>query len=152
MTLADKAANGPYLQGACIFPSDAYASVVRMESLSVPSEKTPLRIFPHHFLAVTCNVGFFGIRFSNKNGTIFRNGTPVPTSALLVANFALAGGAGVQCGENGGDAFFARDGLERDGDALLTWRMRRGWGGNNNIGARRPPWSPFAERGKIGHL
>ena len=67
-----------------------------------------------------CNVGDFGIPFSNKNGTIFRTAKPVPTSAQLATNFALFGGAGVQCGESGGDVFFARDGLGCDDDALLS--------------------------------
>ena len=44
-TLTDKVVSGPCLQGTCIFRSDVYAGVVRMESLSVPSEKTS----PLHF-------------------------------------------------------------------------------------------------------
>ena len=42
----------------------------------------------------------------------FRNGKPVPASALLAANFALVGGAGGRLGAGGGDVFFARDGME----------------------------------------
>ena len=87
-------------------------------------KKRPLYIIPTHLWAVAnrplpCNVGGFGIPFSNKKGTIFRTGKPVPNSALLATNIASIGGAGVRYGEDGGDVFFARDGLGCDGVALL---------------------------------
>ena len=87
-------------------------------------KKRPLCILPTHPLAVAnrplpCNVGGFGIPSLNKKGTIFRTGKPVPNSALLATNIASIGGAGVRHGEDGGDAFFARDGLGCDGVALL---------------------------------
>ena len=49
---AYKAETGPCLQSEYKIRSDAYASVFRMGSLSVPSEKRPLYILPTHPLAV----------------------------------------------------------------------------------------------------
>ena len=92
-------------------------------------KKRPLCILPTHALAVAnrplpCNVGGFGIPCSNKKGTIFRTGKPVPISELLATNIASTGGAGVRRGEDGGDVFFARDGPGCDGVALLRLRAR----------------------------
>ena len=92
-------------------------------------KKRPLYIIPTHPLAVAnrplpCNVGGFGIPRSNKQGTIFRTGKPVPISVLLAANIASTGGAGVRHGEDGGDVFFARDGPGDDGVALLCVCVR----------------------------
>ena len=92
--------------------------------LPVPSEKRPLCNLSTHPLAVAnrplpCNVGGFGIPSSNKKGTIFRTGKPVPISELLATNIASTGGAGVRRGEDGGDVFFARGGPGCDGVALL---------------------------------
>ena len=50
----------------------------------------------------------------------FRTGKPVPISELLATNIASTGGAGVRHGEDGGDVFFARDGLGCDGVALRS--------------------------------
>ena len=88
-------------------------------------KKRPLYVLPTHPLAVAnrplpCNVGGVGISCLNKKGTIFRIGKPVPSSALLGTNIAWIGGAGVRHGEDGGDVFFARDGLGCDGVALLS--------------------------------
>ena len=92
-------------------------------------KKRPLCNLPTHPLAVAsrplpCNVGGFGIPRSNKKGTIFRTGKPVPISVLLAANIASTGGAGVRHGEDGGDVFFARDGPGDDGVALLCVWVR----------------------------
>ena len=108
--LPSKEETEPCLQSTCKIRSDTYACVFRLGSLSVPSEKRPLYIDPTHLLAVTnrplpCNVGSFGIPSSNKNGTIFRTGKPVPSSELLATNIASTGGAGVRRGEDGGDVF-----------------------------------------------
>ena len=56
-------------------------------------KKRPLYVLPTHPLAMAsrplpCNVVGFGIQISNKKGTIFRTGNPVPGSALLATNIA----------------------------------------------------------------
>ena len=58
-------------------------------------------------------------RPQTRRERFFRTAKPVPSSALLASNIASIGGAGVRHGEDGGDVFFARDGLGCDGVALL---------------------------------
>ena len=100
-----------------------------MGSLPVPSEKKTSPVyFSTHPLAVVsrplpCNVGGVGRLLSNKKGTIFRTGKPVPSSTQLATNIASMGGVGVRHGETGGDVFFARDGLEKHGVALMFLRL-----------------------------
>ena len=139
-------------------------------------KKRPLYILPTHLWAVAnrplpCNVGGFGIPLSNKKGTIFRTGKPVPNSALLATNIASIGGAGVRHGEDGGDVFFARDGLGCDGVALLSscvwcgaWMLcqagrlqARATHGRDTLGLRSKPWQPLRlthieERTRLSHL
>ena len=59
-------------------------------------------------------------RSRTRRERFFRTAKPVPYSALLVINIASFGGAGVRYDEDGGDVFFARDGLGCDGVALLS--------------------------------
>ena len=63
-------------------------------------------------------------RAQTKRERFFRTGKPVPISELLATNIASTGGAGVRRGEDGGDVFFARDGLGCDGVALLCVCVR----------------------------
>ena len=125
MAQAYKAATGPCLQSTRKNHSDAYACVFRMGSLPVPSEKNVPSIFPQPIpwlwptgpsLAMLAASEYHP---RTRKERFFRTGKPVPNSALLATNIASIGGAGVRHGEDGGDVFFARDGLGCDGVALL---------------------------------
>ena len=123
---AYKAETGPCLQSTCKIRSDAYACVFRMGSLSVPSEKNVPSTFsqPIPWLWPTgpslAMLAASEHRSQTRRERFFRTAKPVPSSALLATNIASIGGAGVRHGEDGGDVFFARDGLGCDGVALLS--------------------------------
>ena len=103
LTTAGYTKNTWHLQGTCIFSSDAYASVAKVESLSAPSENNVPSAFPGSLpdhgrpdppLAMLVSVAYLAQTGMER---FFRNGKPVPTSAPLATNFALVGGAGDQC-------------------------------------------------------
>ena len=117
---------GLCLQSTCKNRWDAYACVFRMVSLPVPSEKNvpsaisrpiPCLWPPGPSLAMLPASEY---RSRTRRERFFRTAKPVPYSALLVINIASFGGAGVRYDEDGGDVFFARDGLGCDGVALLS--------------------------------
>ena len=126
---AYKAATGPCLQSTRKNHSDAYACVFRMGSLPVPSEKNVPSAFSQlipwlrpagpslaTLAASECNS-------QTRRERFFRTGKPVPNSALLATNIASTGGVWEQHGDDGGDVFFARDGLGQVGVALLFRRV-----------------------------
>ena len=89
------------------------------------AKKRPLCIFSNHLMAVTirprpCNVGFSGIAFSNKNGTIFSQRETCPHVSSAGSQLCIVWGCGGPAWREQMGTFFDRDGFGSDDDALLN--------------------------------
>ena len=83
-----------YLSLGCIYRCGQNGTSSRPER-----KKRPLCIFSSHLMAVTirplpCNVGFSGIAFSNKNGTIFSQRETCPHVSSAGSQLCIVWGCG----------------------------------------------------------